>query len=474
LTAQLPDFSRVRVLVMGDVMLDRYWHGDTGRISPEAPVPVVRIGDTDDRPGGAGNVAMNIASLGGQAIVMGLVGDDESAEHLQKLLSIDGCQPDLIKVSDCPTITKLRVISRHQQLIRMDFEENFSSSDHSHLLSAFSDRLDEADVVVLSDYGKGTLQNPGEFIHIAREKGKPVIVDPKRLDFVAYRGAMLVTPNMSEFQSVVGACKSDADIVNKGRRLLTEAAIEGLLITRSERGMTLLYRDHPQLHLPTRAREVFDVTGAGDTVVAVTAAAIAAGQTPESAAVLANMAASIAVGKLGTATVTVEELEQTLRPEYLSQRGMVNKQQLGHLVADARQRGERIVMTNGCFDLLHPGHVAYLQEAAELGDRLIVAVNDDDSVRRLKGEYRPVNTLQQRMAVLAGLRSVDWVIPFSEDTPERLICEIRPDVLVKGGDYRPEQIAGYDCVNKAGGEVVVLAYLEGCSTSQLIDQIRSQ
>jgi len=424
LTTQLPDFSKANVLVIGDLMLDRYWYGDTGRISPEAPVPVVKVGDTEERPGGAGNVAMNIASLGGKAIVMGLVGQDEAAVYLQQLLSTKGCRPELVKVEDCPTITKLRVISRHQQLIRMDFEKKFSASDHSHLRSVFADRLDEVDVVVLSDYGKGTLQNPGEFIHLAREKGKPVIVDPKRLDFVSYRGAMLVTPNMSEFQAVVGSCKSEADIVTKGRHLLTETAIEGL--------------------------------------------------TPENAAVLANMAAGVVVSKLGTATVTVEELQQTLRPEYLSQRGEVNESQLASLVTEARDRGERIIMTNGCFDLLHPGHVAYLQQAAALGDRLIVAVNDDESVRRLKGEERPVNPLAQRMAVLAGLRSVDWVISFSEDTPERLICNALPDVLVKGGDYLPEQIAGYQCVKDAGGDVVVLEYLQGCSTSDLIDTIRSR
>lgn len=469
---QLPDYSKVRALVIGDVMLDRYWHGETARISPEAPVPVVKVSEIEERPGGAGNVATNIAALGGHVTVLGLTGDDEAADQLSKLLFLNGCQPDLVRVSS-PTITKLRVISRHQQLLRMDFEDNFAGADHNHLLERYKKHLQDVDVVVLSDYGKGTLISPGEYIHLAKECGKPVIVDPKRMDFIAYRGAMFVTPNMSEFEAVVGACETDADIINKGRLLLTESAIAGLLITRSERGMTLLHGDEPQLYLPARARDVFDVTGAGDTVVAVLAASISAGLAPEQAAVLANLAAGVVVGKLGTASVSKEELEQALRPEYLSKRGVVSEIQLARLVADARNRGERVVMTNGCFDLLHPGHVAYLQEAAALGDRLIVAVNDDESVSRLKGEDRPVNTLQQRMAILAGLRSVDWVTHFTEDTPERLICKLLPDILVKGGDYKPEDIAGYDCVKNMDGEVVVLNYLDGHSTTDLIENIRN-
>jgi len=249
---------------------------------------------------------------------------------------------------------------------------------------------------------------------------------------------------------------------------MESAEFEAVLITRSEQGMTLVRRDGPCTHLPARAREGFDVTGAGDTVVATLAMGLAAGQDLERAAALANLAAGIVVGKLGTAVVGVHELQSAMDESHLRAHGVVEEPLLMSLVQRARDAGERVVMTNGCFDILHPGHVAYLEQAARLGDRLVVAVNDDDSVRRLKGEGRPVNPLAQRMAVLAGLRSVDWVVPFSEDTPQRLICAVEPDVLVKGGDYRPEQIAGGDCVRARGGEVVVLDFVEGFSTTAII------
>jgi D-beta-D-heptose 7-phosphate kinase/D-beta-D-heptose 1-phosphate adenosyltransferase len=474
MSLHLPEFGAARVLVVGDVMLDRYWYGETGRISPEAPVPVVQVQRREERAGGAGNVALNVAALGGRAELLGAVGDDEAAASLERLVEGRGCATTLLRSAAHPTITKLRIISRHQQLIRLDFEDDPSIVDPGALLPPFETALARAGCVVLSDYGKGTLREPGAFIAAARRHGRPVIVDPKRRDFEAYRGATLVTPNMSEFQAVVGACRTEADIVERGRRLLADTGIEGLLITRSEHGMTLLPAQQAPVHLPARAREVFDVTGAGDTVVAVLATAAAAGMGWEQAAVLANLAAGIVVGKLGTAAVSREELGAALLPEQLHQRGVVDQAALGRLVAEAKRRGERVVMTNGCFDLLHPGHVAYLGQAAALGDRLVVAVNDDDSVRRLKGAGRPVNPLAGRMAVLAGLRAVDWVVAFGEDTPERLICETLPDVLVKGGDYRPEQIAGGDCVREAGGEVVVLGYVDGCSTSSLIQTIRGQ
>ncbi len=474
MSQQLPDFSSARLLVVGDVMLDRYWYGDAARISPEAPVPIVHVQRREERAGGAGNVAMNIAALGGRVDLLGVVGDDEAAASLQQLVEANGCTATFARGTAHPTITKLRIISRHQQLIRLDFEEDPAIVKPGGLLTPFAAALDQADCVVLSDYGKGTLRNPGPFITLARQRGKMLIVDPKRSDFLAYRGASLVTPNWNEFQAVVGPCRSEEDIVSRGQRLMAETGIGGLLITRGERGMTLLLPQQSPVHLPARAREVFDVTGAGDTVVAVLAAAAAAGTELEQAAMLANLAAGIVVGKLGTATVSREELGGALLPAQAHQHGAVGEPALQRLVAEARRRGERIVMTNGCFDLLHSGHVAYLEQAAALGDRLVVAINDDDSVRRLKGKDRPVNPLADRMAVLAGLRSVDWVVAFGEDTPEGVICRMLPDVLVKGGDYRPEQIAGGDCVRRAGGEVVVLAYVDGCSTSSMIDTIRGR
>ncbi len=470
----IPPFDQAHVLVVGDVMLDRYWHGATSRISPEAPVPVVHVGQSEERAGGAANVALNIAALGAQTRLLGVTGDDEPAASLEALLTAAEIDCQFQKITDTPTVTKLRVISRHQQLIRLDFEDGFTSIDAAALMAQFEQGLQSCDVVVLSDYGKGTLVNVEQLIATARTAGKPVLVDPKAQDFSRYDGATLITPNMAEFEQVTGHCDSEQALVERSAALLEQHNLEALLITRGEHGMTLLRRHQPEFHLPTQAREVFDVTGAGDTVISVLAAALAAGEDMCSATALANLAAGIVVGKLGTASVSVPELRRTVLMGQDAGFGEMNPEQLQVAIADARSHGERIVMTNGCFDILHAGHVLYLSQARQLGDRLIVAVNDDASVQRLKGNGRPVNPLDRRMTVLAALESVDWVVPFSEDTPERLICDINPDLLVKGGDYQPEDIAGYDCVKRAGGDVVVLEYEEGCSTSSIIDTIRQQ
>lgn len=471
---QIPPFDKARVLVVGDVMLDRYWHGATSRISPEAPVPIVHVGQIEERAGGAANVALNIAALGGNVRLVGLTGDDEPAATLEAMLGGLGIDCRLRKIEGTPTVTKLRVISRHQQLIRLDFEDGFGAIDAASLEQAYRQCLEDCDAVVLSDYGKGTLADAAGIIALARKAGKPVLVDPKTDDFSRYRGASVITPNMAEFELVAGRCDSEQELVEKSAALLEEHGIGALLVTRGEHGMTLLRSGEPELHLPTQAREVFDVTGAGDTVISVLAAALAAGESLPTAMALSNLAAGIVVGKLGTASVTVPELRRSALLGQDAGLGEMRQDQLQVVVEDARAHGERIVMTNGCFDILHAGHVGYLAEARRLGDRLIVAVNDDDSVRRLKGEARPINTLERRMAVLAALECVDWVVPFSEDTPERLICEVMPDVLVKGGDYRPEEIAGHDCVKENGGEVVVLGYKEGCSTSDIIETILNQ
>lgn len=468
----LPDFSACRVLVAGDLMLDRYWHGATERISPEAPVPVVHVREEEGRPGGAGNVAHNIAVLGGRVSLLGITGEDEVAGQLERQLAAAGVRCHFRRDPRFPTITKLRIISRHQQLIRLDFEDGFPDHDEQRLLQRFEALLAEHQVVVLSDYGKGTLVDPRSWIERARGAGLPVLVDPKGRDFGRYAGATLLTPNLAEFEAVAGPCADEATLERRGRTLCRELRLDHLLVTRGEQGMSLFSREGQVHHLPARAQEVFDVTGAGDTVIAVLAAALAAGQSMEAATALANLAAGIVVGKLGTAAISVPELRQALRKD-LGCGGVMSEEQLLLAVEDARAQGERIVMTNGCFDILHAGHVSYLEQARKLGDRLIVAVNDDASVAALKGSGRPINTLERRMAVLAGLQSVDWVVPFSEPTPERLICRILPDCLVKGGDYRPEQIAGHGCVTANGGEVRVLDFEEGISTSNIISTIRS-
>ncbi len=470
---KLPDFSAANILVVGDLMLDRYWHGNTSRISPEAPVPVVHVAKSEVRAGGAGNVALNIAALGAHPSVIGLCGNDKSADTLQQLMQSARVNCLFHRVRDHETITKLRVLSRNQQLIRLDFEDGFHGIESDSILETFRNQVDKVDIVVLSDYGKGTLRAARSFIEIARRAAKPVLVDPKGREFSIYSGSTLITPNLAEFEGIVGRCAGSSEIVDKGIRLIHELGIDALLVTRGEHGVTLIARDAEPLHLPTEAREVYDVTGAGDTVISVLAASLAAGRSFRDATALANLAAGIVVAKLGTAAIKLDELRYALQKQRAHHRGVIGLEQLLETIAVARSMGEKIVATNGCFDILHPGHIAYLQQARSLGGRLVVLVNSDESVRRLKGPQRPVNNLETRMAMLAALECVDWVISFSEDTPENLLCRILPDILVKGGDYKDvTALAGYDCITAHGGEVRIVDFVEGFSTSEFIRNLR--
>ncbi|MDU9413632.1 bifunctional D-glycero-beta-D-manno-heptose-7-phosphate kinase/D-glycero-beta-D-manno-heptose 1-phosphate adenylyltransferase HldE [Pseudomonas sp. zfem005] len=469
----MPRFDLAPVLVVGDVMLDRYWHGGTSRISPEAPVPVVRVDQIEDRPGGAANVALNIAALGAPAALVGVTGEDEAAASLLASLGAAGVDARFQRIPTQPTIVKLRVMSRHQQLLRMDFEEPFET-DAEALAVEVERLLSGVKVLVLSDYGKGALKNHQALIQAARRKGIPVLADPKGKDFGIYRGASLITPNLNEFETIVGRCTDEADLVAKGAQLMRELDLGALLVTRGEHGMTLLRPDQPALHLPARAREVFDVTGAGDTVISTLAASLAAGEDLPQAVALANLAAGIVVGKLGTAAISAPELRRAVQREQGSERGVLSLDQLLLAIEDARAHGEKIVFTNGCFDILHAGHVTYLEQARAQGDRLVLAVNDDASVSRLKGPGRPINSVDRRMAVLAGLGAVDWVVSFSEDTPERLLGQVKPDILVKGGDYGIEQVVGADIVKAYGGEVRVLGLVENSSTTAIVEKIRSR
>lgn len=469
----MPRFDQAPVLVVGDVMLDRYWHGAASRISPEAPVPVVKVEHREDRPGGAANVALNIAALGAAATLVGVTGADAEADSLARSLASAGVKVHFQRIEGQPTIVKLRVLSRHQQLLRMDFEQPFSV-DAQALASEVESRLEGIKVLVLSDYGKGALRNHQILIQAARARGIPVLADPKGRDFSIYRGASLITPNLGEFEAIVGNCADEGELVAKGARMMAELDLGGLLVTRGEHGMTLLRPGQPALHLPARAREVFDVTGAGDTVISTLAAALAAGEELPQAVALANLAAGIVVGKLGTAAISAPELRRAVQREEGSERGVLGLEQLLLAVDDARAHGEKIVFTNGCFDILHAGHVTYLEQARALGARLIVAVNDDASVSRLKGPGRPINAVERRMAVLAGLGAVDWVVCFGEDTPERLIELIKPDVLVKGGDYAIDQVVGAPIVEAYGGEVRVLGLVEDSSTTAIVEKIRQK
>jgi D-beta-D-heptose 7-phosphate kinase / D-beta-D-heptose 1-phosphate adenosyltransferase len=472
-TLTIPDFSAATVLVAGDCMLDRYLFGGTSRISPEAPVPVVHVRTNDDRAGGAANVAVNLAALGVRTSLVGIIGLDVEADILKSILERAGIGCRFRQTDDRPTITKTRVQSRGQQLIRLDREEPAAKSGDGSLAPLLAAELPGKDAVVLSDYGKGALADVADLVTLCRSAGVPVLVDPKGTDFDRYRRASILTPNQSEFEAVAGACGSEAELVERARQMIARLELDALLITRSEKGMLLVAADGEPVFLSTHAREVYDVTGAGDTVIATLAAALASGVPIESAAALANLAAGLVVRKIGVAAVTPWELQVALHRRGEGGGGLVTEAELLSEIGEARERRERIVMTNGCFDVLHAGHVSYLEEAKSLGDRLVVAVNDDASVTRLKGRNRPVNTLPDRMAVLAGLAAVDWVVPFAEDTPARLIGAVLPDVLVKGGDYRAEDIAGGDAVRASGGEVRVLAFRPGHSSSRIIEKLGS-
>lgn len=469
----MPPFEQASVLVVGDVMLDRYWHGGTSRISPEAPVPVVKVNQCEDRAGGAANVALNIAALGAQTWLIGATGEDEAADSLTDSLNSAGVKTFFQRIVGQPTTIKLRVMSRHQQLIRVDFEEPFEVNKEA-LTTDVIDLLPHVKVLLLSDYGKGTLQNHQQLIQLAKQHHIPVLVDPKGSDFSIYRGATLLTPNLSEFEAVVGKCQDENQLIEKAQRLIEDIDLEALLITRGEHGMTLLRKNQQMLHLPARAHEVFDVTGAGDTVISTLAASLASGVDIEEAVAISNLAASIVVAKLGTACISAPELRRAIQRDTGNGKGIVSLEQLLIAVEDARAQGEKIVFTNGCFDILHAGHVAYLEQARSLGGRLIVAINDDASVTKLKGLGRPINTVDRRMAVLAGLGAVDWVTFFSDETPERLLQAVKPDVLVKGGDYTVDEVVGADIVKAYGGEVYVLGLVENSSTTAIVNKIKGQ
>jgi D-beta-D-heptose 7-phosphate kinase/D-beta-D-heptose 1-phosphate adenosyltransferase len=467
----LPDMRHGNITVIGDVMLDRFWSGASRRVSPEAPVPVVNVSGQEDRAGGAGNVAVNLAELGVTVSLVGLCGDDEHARALRSCVESAGVRWNVMPCK-ADTIVKLRVLSRNQQLLRMDFERSLAPYANDLFLRYAQQHLADADLVILSDYAKGTLELVQPLLTYCLEAGKRTLVDPKGADFERYRGATLMTPNLSELEAVVGPCDTDEALVEKAGNLRASLGLDAILVTRSEAGMTLIARDGPAQHFTASAQEVFDVTGAGDTVIAVMAGGLSAGLSMADAARYANHAAGVVVAKLGTASVTPEELEHAISDRDLDSfdRRPSEDEVLSRL-AKCRAAGQRIVMTNGCFDLLHPGHIRYLQQAAKLGDVLIVAVNDDDSVRRLKGAGRPVNTVKDRMAVLAALEAVNFVLPFSEDTPERLIDLVAPDTLVKGGDYTVEQIAGHESVLARGGDVTILDFVPGHSTTEMIERI---
>ncbi len=479
LLADLAKLDGRTVIILGDVMLDTFVYGDCVRVSPEAPIPVLKVTHETTMLGGAGNVARNIAALGGAAILIGIVGDDPAGEAVRVAVAREPrISGDLI-TDGRPTTQKIRYIAHQQQMLRADIEADVPA-DPEALLAAVQRHLPEADALVLSDYGKGVLSPPllREVVVLAATRNLPVIADPKSTDVGRYDGVTLLTPNATEAAAASGTtCHMDEDTERAGRALMSAMpATQAVLVTRGASGMTLVARDRPPVHLPAVAREVFDVSGAGDTVVATVALALAAHIDLAGAVELGNRAAGLAVGKPGTAVITAPELAHALRNAEVGgvERQIVTRDAAVDLVERWRAGGKRIGFTNGCFDLIHPGHVSQLAQARATCDRLIVGLNSDASIRRLKGATRPVQSEVARAIVLSSLAAVDLVVVFDADTPIDLIAAVRPDVLIKGKDYAIEEVVGADLVQSYGGRVFLADIVPGHSTTAIISRLAEE
>lgn len=475
------NFNIAKVLVVGDGMLDKYWHVNTRRISDEAPVPIVRVMDTENRLGGAANVAANLVALGARVKLLTAVGVDQNADSLIELLDAKDIPHNLAHIENFSTIVKLRVLCKQQQMIRLDHEdelENLRLDELKQIYDIYAKEIFNYNIVILSDYAKGVLHNPRPYIQTAVACGVPVIVDPKNNDFNLYRDSYIVKPNLLEFERIVGKCANIEILVERARNLINNCGIKNLIITRGSAGMTVVPSSGEASHIPAYSGEVYDVTGAGDTVISVLAAAVSSNIDLVKAARISSIAASIAVSKVGTASVSVHEIKKAMHTIHELPLGIQQVEGLAQIIAQAQARGEKVVFANGCYDLIHFGHIRFLERAKELGDRLVVGINTDDSIRRSKGPNRPLYTLEQRMEVLSALDVVDWVVPFSEDRPGKLVEALNPDVLVKGdehfktvNDIPPGE--GVEHVLARGGSVHLIGRTQGCSSSQTIELLNN-
>jgi D-beta-D-heptose 7-phosphate kinase/D-beta-D-heptose 1-phosphate adenosyltransferase len=470
-------FGRLKILVVGDLMLDRYIFGEVDRISPEAPVPVLRHARRYERAGGAANVAMNLAGLGCQAYLAGFWGEDAEKGELAGILEMAGVNTLGVVSSSLPTISKTRIVGRVQQLLRLDIEslEDRPEVENARLMERATELTAKMSAVVLSDYAKGVLTREmcAAVIRAAREHGIPVFVDPKTPDFGKYSGATTVCPNLGELAAATGvAVHKQDELMTAAKALLAEHEFQFLTVTMSEKGITVL-EPGGSYHSPARAREVFDVSGAGDTVIATLAAGVAGGLRVRTAVELANLAAGIVVAKVGTVPVAQHELIAALTPSTGMSAGdkILDLERVTMRAAEWRASGETIVFTNGCFDLLHVGHITLLEDCRRFGSKLILGLNSDASVQRLKGPARPIVGQRERAKVMAALAAVDAVVLFEEDTPMELIRALRPNVLVKGGDYTVETVVGHEEVLASGGRVEIVPTVEGFSTTKLVKKL---
>ena len=443
-----------KITVIGDVMIDWYLHGESSRISPEAPVPVVNFKESKFQLGGAANVANNLKHLEIEPFLIGAIGNDHFGSLLKEHLKAEKIKFNLSTEKSFQTICKQRLMSSNQQLARIDYEKYFHGSKLTNIFNTFIRNIAKTDLIIVSDYGKGTIFNARKLIQSAKKLKKKILIDPKGKDFTKYKGANLITPNKSEFENIMGKVDSKRDLVNKAKKMLEYLNLESLIVTLGSEGMYVLTKSNKKItgdFINAYPQEVFDVSGAGDTTISALAAALSEGNDIFSAAEFANLAASISVSKLGTSTVSKDEVAS--------------------LEASKGNKEQVIVFTNGCFDIIHSGHLDLLKEARSYGDKLIVGLNSDKSISKLKGSDRPIIGQSERKKILSALKFVDEVIIFNEENPLKLIKKLKPSILVKGADYSKEQVVGGEFVESYGGEIKLVKLTKGKSSSKIINKL---
>ncbi len=462
--------NKSQTLIIGDIILDEYWFGDSNRISPEAPIPVVNIKNKDFRLGGAGNVALNFSEINSNVTLVSTIGKDLDGKVIEKILKKKKIKSHLKKINIGKSIKKLRIFSGHYQMIRLDFESEKKNYELK-LDKKLKNEIDKSKLILLSDYGKGTLIEVKKIIKYAKVKSKLIIIDPKGSDFDKYRHASILTPNLSEFIEVVGEVNNKTQLIKKARDHIQKNNLIGILVTQGKNGMTFVTKDKV-IHKNSLAQNVYDVTGAGDTVIATFSAYLNSGKTYEESIEMANIAASTVIKKIGTATVNKKEIEEIYenRNKVINKKFYTSNSEILKKIQTIRSKNMKIVMTNGCFDIIHAGHIHLLENAKKLGDFMIVAINSDKSVKLLKGKRRPVNKLSARIEVLKSLSCVDLIVVFNELTPLKTIKMISPDVLVKGGDYKIRDIIGADLIKANKGIVKIIKTKKGYSTTKILQR----
>tara|TARA_B100001057_G_scaffold449822_1_gene491374 strand:- start:1813 stop:3213 length:1401 start_codon:yes stop_codon:yes gene_type:complete len=461
------------ILVIGDIMLDEYWLGTSNRISPEAPVPVVKVDDKEFRVGGAGNVALNIFNINPKVNLISTIGKDKDGEIIKRILKSKKINFFFKETSECRSIKKLRIFTQNQQMIRLDFENN-KENYKLEIGEQIKKQIRKSKLVILSDYGKGSLTDVKKIIRYAKSKSKIIIVDPKGSDFSKYSGATILTPNINEFIEIVGEVNSQAELIKKAKILINKINLKGILITQGKKGMTFISKKNV-IHKNSLAQDVFDVSGAGDTVIANFSAYLNMGKTFEEAMDMANIAASIVIKKLGTAAANKREIEKIYnkKNKIFDSKYLKSTSKILQIVNFLKSQNQKIVLTNGCFDIIHIGHIHLLEKAKTFGDFLIVALNSDKSVKLLKGKKRPINKVLARIKSLEALKCVDLVVVFNELTPLNIIKTIKPNVLVKGGDYKIEGIIGAGIVKANKGKIKIVKTVKGYSTTKLLQKQNS-